>query len=75
MEKKIRIDLSREEAIVLFEFLSNFSDEGTLQIVDLAEERVLWSLCCHLEKVLSEPFLDTYATVLKQSRDRVRGKE
>ncbi len=75
MEEKIRIDLSKDEAIVLFEFLSNFSDKGTLQIVDQAEERVLWNLCCDLEKVLSEPFMDTYATVLKESRDRVRDKE
>ncbi|MBX3243284.1 MAG: hypothetical protein KF685_02305 [Acidobacteria bacterium] len=75
MEGKIRIDLSKDEAIVLFEFLSSFSDKGTLQIVDQAEERVLWNLCCDLEKALGEPFLDTYPTVLKKSRKRVRDTE
>lgn len=75
MEEKVRIDLSKDEAIVLFEFLSSFSDKGTLQIVDQAEERVLWNVCCDLEKVLSEPFLETYLKVLNEARDRVRDKE
>ena len=74
MEDRIQLELSKDEAIVFFEFLSRFSDSETLEIEDQAEERVLWNLCCGLEGVLSGPFLATYGTVLKGARDRVRDK-
>lgn len=72
MEEKVRIDLSKDEAIVLFEFLSRFSDDKTLQIVHQAEERVLWNMCCDLEKALAEPFLEEYSTILEKARSKVR---
>jgi len=75
MEEKIQLQLSKDETLVLFEFLSRFSETDTLEIVDQAEARVLWDLCCRLESSLSEPFLKTYGSVLQEARDRVRDKD
>ena len=52
-EERITIELSSSQALVLFEFLSRFSEAGKLEVVDQAEERVLWDvlrkLRIHLE--------------------------
>ena len=66
------IEISKAEALVLFEFLSRFSDEDKLLIEDQAEARVLWDLCCVLEKQLAEPFRSDYSQLLQQARDQVR---
>ncbi len=71
-QPQVTIALSRHEAVVLFEFLSRFSDRVELRIDDRAEERVLWTMCCALEEELVEPFRDDYDTVLEQARDEVR---
>jgi hypothetical protein len=39
-----------DEALVLFEFLSRFSDTDELRVEDQAEQRALSNLCCLLEK-------------------------
>ncbi len=66
--------LSKEEAIVLFEFLSRFSDIETLNIKHQAEERVLWNLRSLLEEKLSEPFDKNYQEILKAARERIKDK-
>jgi hypothetical protein len=75
MEHGVELRLRENEALVLFEFLSRFSDTDLLEIVDQAEKRVLWNLCCDLERILAEPFLDSYQTRLKKARDEVRDPE
>lgn len=71
----VSIELSSDEALVLFEFLQRFSDSDTLAIQDQAEERVLWNLCCLLERRLVTPFATTYDVLLAEARDRLRDKE
>lgn len=67
--------MTKEESLVLFEFLSRFSDKDSkLTIEDQAEERILWNLCCDLEKILVEPFQDNYSEILEQAREKVRDK-
>jgi hypothetical protein len=39
----------------LFEFVSRFTNEEKLEIVDQAEERVLWDIGSTLEKMLAAP--------------------
>jgi hypothetical protein len=77
-DEKVVIELSRAHALVLFEFLSRFSDsddqDRRLEIQDQAEERVLWDMCCDLEKALVEPFSPDYAGLLQRARDTVRDK-
>ncbi len=69
---QVGLKLTKDEALVLFELLSRFSDEDDLAIHDQAEERALWNLQCALEKVLVEPFSPEYKSVLEAARDRLR---
>jgi len=74
-EGKLVIELPKAQALVLFEFLSRFSNDNRLEIQDQAEERVLWDICCDLEKMLAEPFRPDYRDLLQKARDAVRDKK
>ncbi len=74
MGQKVRIELTGDEALVLFELLSRYSDSEALAIEDQAEQRVLWNLLCELEKVLVEPLRPEYAELLRRARERLRDK-
>jgi hypothetical protein len=69
------MQLSRAEALVPFDFLSRYSDSDRLEIVDQAEQRVLWNMCCALESGLTEILHPDYKTLLQSARDAVRGEE
>lgn len=69
----VEVRLSQSEALVLFDLLSRFSEPGRLAVDDRAEERVLWNVCCSLEKDLVEPLRPDYADVLRRARDQLRG--
>jgi hypothetical protein len=56
LSEKISLELTPSEALVLFEFLSRFSDDDVLVLEDQAEERVLWDLCASLESILARAF-------------------
>ena len=73
MSKLVRLELEPDEALVLFEFLSRYSDEQVLAIEDKAEQVALWNLLCLLEKQLVEPFLPEYSRLVRDARDRLRG--
>ena len=48
---KVNIELSKEEAIVFFEFLRRFNENDDLnKFEDQSEQRVLWDIECILEK-------------------------
>lgn len=72
---KITITLSQSEALVLFEFLSRFSDSEKLTIKHDAERRVLWDICASLEKSLAEPLDKDYQALLQMARDSVTTEE
>lgn len=73
---KINIELTKEEAIVLFEFLCRINENENLSTFDdLAEQRVLWDIECILEKQLSEPFRADYQEIVKEAREAVRDKK
>lgn len=74
-EEKIAIELTPAEALVLYEFLTRFSNKDKLEIEDKAEARVLWDMCCLLERQLVEPFMRNYDELLEKARDEVRDKE
>ncbi len=73
--ERVTIDLSSSEALVLFDFLSRFSDDDILRIDDQAEERVLWDVCASLESLLDEPFAQNYGERLAKARADIRDKE
>lgn len=68
----IKIELNSDEALILFELLSRYSDTDELAIEDQAEQRVLWNLCCDLEKLLIEPFSNNYREMVVDARSRIR---
>ena len=68
----VRVALSGDEALVLFEFLARFCEDERLAIVDQAEEHVLWDLLAVLERELAEPFDPRYNPLLLEARARVR---
>jgi hypothetical protein len=72
MNEPVPIELTGDEALVLFELLSRFSDTNTFAIEDQAEARALWNLLCLLQKRLVAPFRPDYREILSQARDRLR---
>jgi 23S rRNA maturation mini-RNase III len=72
---QIEIKFSKDEAVVLFEFLTRFAEESNLQIEDNAEARVLWNLQSKLEEILVEPFQENYEEIVKEARNNLRDKE
>ena len=68
LKMSIELKLSKEEALVLFEFLSRFSEEDKLKIDHKAEEQTLWNLQGSLEELLAEPFSSDYNLLLEKAR-------
>ncbi len=68
----VTIELTQDEALVLFGFLQHFSETGELRIHDPAERRALWNLACLLEKTLVVPFDRDYAAQLAWARNSLR---
>lgn len=75
MATDLSLQLSRNQAIVLFEFLSRFQESGGLTIHDQAEERLLWDLLASLERELGEPLLPEYRERLAEARERVKDEQ
>jgi hypothetical protein len=72
----ITVTLDRSVALVLFDFLSRTTDEedgeplnGALQ--HKAELPALWATLAALESVLTEPFANDYAAIVKAARKAV----
>jgi hypothetical protein len=78
MSQEVAVTLSRDEALVLFEWLTR-TDERTNDFGDLvenqAEQRALWNLTALLERVLAEPFSPEYRELVRQARDRLRNED
>ncbi len=73
-EKKLEVELTAEEALVLFEFLSRFAEDEKLEIIDQAEKEVLMGILCSLESKLAEPFASNYKELLEEARCKIRGE-
>jgi len=73
MDKPVTIQLNQEEALVLFDFLSNFEASDKLKIRDKSEELVLFNVLALLEKNLVEPFKEDYLMLLKEAQNKVKG--
>lgn len=70
----IHLTLTADEALVLFEFVSRFSESDKLTLADPAEAAILWNMCNQLERLLAEPFSPKYADLLATARERVCGE-
>jgi hypothetical protein len=70
-EEKVAIELSKAEALVLFDLLARFDRDDELAVEHQSEKRVLWNIHCSLERALVEPFSPDYAELLAEARGRV----
>lgn len=67
----MKIELTNEEALVLFEWLYNNGKQDQL-FQDKSEQYVFWGIECQLEKELSEPHSDNYLNTIAEARETVR---
>lgn len=72
MSNSIGLDLTEDEAWVLFELVRRYSDTDRLVIEDQAEQRALWNLCCVLERTLHRRQDTSYEAFIARCRDRLR---
>jgi thiamine kinase-like enzyme len=70
----VNLVLSKDEALALFTLTSRFSDTDKLTIEHQAEKRLLWTLCCLLEKTLAEPFQGNDHKMLKQAQEHLEDR-
>jgi hypothetical protein len=76
MADKVTIELTKDEALVLFDFLGRFKQKEHNDIFeDQAEQKALWIVEGQLEKTLIEPFDPNYTNIIKQSRDNIRDEQ
>jgi hypothetical protein len=71
----VQLTLSPDEAVVLFELVSRFTNSDTLGIEDKSEAHALWKVCSLLERRLAEPFSPNYEGILSAARQRLCSKE
>ena len=69
----MKLELTHDQALVLFEWLARLDEQDAFPVEDAAEEQVLWCLHGQLEKALSEPFRADYRELVAQARERVKG--
>ena len=76
MADKVTIELTKDEALVLFDFLVRFNQKEHNDIFeDQAEQKALWIVEGQLEKTLAEPFYPNYTDIIRQSRDNIRDEQ
>jgi hypothetical protein len=74
--QEINLNLTKNEALVLFDFLARFNQKEHNDIFqDQAEQKMLWLLEGQLEKQLTEPFSPDYKDIIKAARDKIRDEE
>ena len=69
---RVTLDLTSDEALVFYEWLTHFNQRDDTVFADQAEARVLFDLEAMLEKVLMAPLQSDYAQLLAQARSNVR---
>lgn len=67
----VRVELSRDEALVLFEFLARFEETNALRLKRNAEFIAVSALAGKLQSVLVEPFDPDYKRIVAQSAARL----
>lgn len=72
MADQITLNLSTDEALVLFELLSRHEDDSKLSLNDVSEEHVLSILLGKLEVILVEPFRPNYSELLQIAQDKIK---
>ena len=72
IKKAVAIELTGDQALVLFEWIRRFNEGDAKDLEAQAEERVLWDIAAMLEKELVEPLAQDYDRLLAEARAAVR---
>jgi hypothetical protein len=72
MSGQIVVELTEDEALVLFDYLVRTNKSEQRESVDQAEQRALWNLEAVLEKTLVAPFDPKYSELVAAARERLR---
>jgi hypothetical protein len=72
VSEPIKMELTRDVSLVLYEYLRRCDDDNSLTFVDQAEERALWTIEGQIEKQLVEIIDPRYGELISAARDRVR---
>ena len=67
----VTLEVGKDEALILFELLADFSSQAQLGIPTPADRLALVRLHGALEKTLVEPFLPDYRDRIKSARARL----
>lgn len=70
-ESPITLHLTRDEALVLFEFFARFDEEDIFRLRNNAEFVAFMRVAAQLEKSLAEPFASNYQELLASARSRL----
>lgn len=70
LDAKLVVELTRAEALVLFEWLAKH--DGALPVRDEAEQQVIWNLEGALDRLLIEPLGPSYEEAVRAAKAAVR---
>ena len=74
LSKEIEVKLTVAESIVLASLIERLDEIEDKTFSDY-EKRALWNLECVLEKELTEPLIDDYASTLTEAKKYLTAKE
>ena len=75
-QQNICLTLTKDESLVLFEFLARFNQSEHPGIFeDKSEQKMLWIIEGQLEKQLLEPFRPDYKDIIYEARNKIRDQE
>ena len=66
---RIQLEISHNEALVLFELLADFTDQLSVVVPSAAERLALLRLHGAIERTLVDPFCSDYADLLSKARN------
>ena len=72
MTEDVVIKLTKDEALVLFDWLARFNETENQAFEDQAEQRALWNLECYFERELAEPINSDWDGIIAAARARLR---
>lgn len=74
--EEINIKLTKDEALVLFEFISRFNETEHKELFqDQSEQKMMWLIEGQLQKALSEPFRPDYKEIIDNARKNIQDEE
>jgi hypothetical protein len=71
MDSDINLKITRDEALVLFEFFARFSERDEFTLRNTAEYLSFQTIAAQLDRELVEPFDPAYEDLLVAARNRL----